>query len=179
MQATADIPQLSWRPTLIALAVLSLLIVASGVLTNAGILPIAADTNPLPQDELWFQLYFIGFGVLIGLVLPVLVLASGRQYAAIRAAYGPYVLVLLVQLVSEALFSALFFQAILAITGIVYTAYRLWQVWQGIGLLRADSSVPQPLRKRALGLLWLLLPAWAFNLVGVLLIYSLPLIIEA
>lgn len=159
------------RPALIHSLIVSLLATAAlallGVLAVRGVLPLTLDDDrPLGGWlRLWFQLT-----VVVGLVLPALALLLGWRRPAVRAALAPYLVTLLIQILTERVFSTLFFPLIVIPIGTLYTAYRLWQLWRAQRLVATTAIPPRWLRP----LLWLLLAHWTINLVAVLLIGQWP-----
>jgi hypothetical protein len=65
---------------------------------------------------------------LVSLALPAATLAVWGREAAVRRALVAYLVVLVVQISVEMVYSGLFFPDIVVLTGIVFTGYRLMQL---------------------------------------------------
>ncbi len=66
--------------------------------------------------------------VLTSVVFPLLALIRWRRYQNVRAVLLPYLGLLLVQIPTEILFTQLFFPNMVALIGMVYTSYRVYQL---------------------------------------------------
>ena len=102
---------------------------------------------------------------LVSLGLPVVTLAVWGRHAAVRRALLAYVVVLVVQISVEMVFSGFFFPDIVVLTGIVFTGYRLRQLG-GARRRFAAASGPSALGRAAVRCcLALGLVFWSANLV--------------
>ncbi len=123
-----------------------------------------------------FGVWMIAIAV-VALLLPLLALAFYGRYSSVRLALLPYVLVLIAQILTEVLFMRMFVSNIVVVTGLVYTSYRLWQLWSSRKYFRAMER-PTGFGRGAVGaLLSLGLIFWAANLLFLSLI-ALPRVVE-
>jgi hypothetical protein len=110
---------------------------------------------------------------LVSLVLPATTLAVWGRQTAVRSALLAYVVVLGVQIAVEVVFSGVFFPDIVILTGIVFTGYRLRQLY-GARLRFALAEGPSAVGRAAVRLcLSLGLAFWSANLAFLLLV-ALP-----
>ncbi len=161
-------------PNVIFTAAATALLALIGRAVADGAIPwIAPGERPLQEGftgwgAVAFQVWMIT-AVLLALVLPALALVVWRRQERIRRALLPYLLVLLAQIPTEVLFARLFFANISPVIGLVYTGFRLWQLWWLRRLLTVtheptgavDRTGYAPVR----ALLVLGLGFWSMNLV--------------
>lgn len=159
--------------TLIFFALSTAAVLLVGWLVLNGILPLATATtrSPTPFTRFWLQL-----GLVLGLIVPGIAFLAGIRTAVIRRAFGLYLLVLIVQIVSEMIISRWLFPDIVVVIGTIYTAFRLWQLWQAQTLIAAASQLVSPIRQLCRVILWLLLGFWTINMGLLLTIYWPPLL---
>ena len=102
---------------------------------------------------------------LVSLGLPAVTLAAWGREAAVRRALLAYMVVLVVQISVEMVFSGVFFTDIVVLTGVVFTGYRLRQLG-GACRRFAAASGPSALGRAAVRCcLALGLVFWSANLV--------------
>ncbi|GAP94241.1 hypothetical protein NIES2104_07520 [Leptolyngbya sp. NIES-2104] len=117
--------------------------------------------------KVWIQI-----AIAVGLLLPSVAFATGWRSPERRTVFGFYLLVLVVQILTEQICSEIFSRSLLVIIGTIYTVFRLWQLWQGRQVLgmnaqksNGSARVGQSTHPIVRGLLWLLLLFWAVNLI--------------
>ncbi len=116
-----------------------------------------------PAFRLWMTT-----AVILALALPLLVLAAWGRHASVRWALLPYVLVLAVQIATEIVLTRLFSTRPVAIAGLVYTSYRLWQLVRARAAFAA-APAPGGFARRGVDLILLAgLVFWSANLLVVL-----------
>jgi hypothetical protein len=106
--------------------------------------------------------------IFFGILLPGTAFFVWIHHPEPRKILGFYLLVLSVQIVTEQVLSGVLFSSIVVAIGTIYTAFRLWQLWQGQKLLAANSQTVVPHRKLLNVLLWLILLFWLSNLIMLL-----------
>lgn len=160
-----------WKTVLSFIASATLLILLSGWLIRANILPIQPQLN-YSEAEQNFVRVWIQIAIAVGLLFPSVALAIGWRSSVRRTVFGFYLLVLVVQILTESICSRIFDRSLLVIIGTLYTVFRLWQLWQGRQVLEMDAQrcndsarVGQSTHLIVHGLLWLLLLFWAVNLI--------------
>lgn len=110
---------------------------------------------------------WVVIAIFVGILLPGIAFFGWIRHPEPRRILGFYLLVLLVQIVTEQVLSGALFSSIVVVIGTIYTAFRLWQLWQGQNLLDTNSYVV-PHRKLLDVLLWLMLLFWLSNLIMLL-----------
>ena len=170
--------RVGWALDVLFVAGSTLVLAEIGGLVGAGALPWVVpgeEANLLGEFygslPAWGRAAFaayVGSAALLGLVLPAAaLLAWGCRDAAVRGALAPYALLLLCQVLVEFAFARVFFPNIVIFAGLIYTAYRVWQ------LRRARKAFPTGPRRglprrAARGLLVAGLAFWSVNLVFLL-----------
>ncbi len=154
----------SWKFILPFLGIFSIIVVVIGGFTVEQLIPIQLTINYSPQQfsfiKIWLKLA-LGLGV----ILPGLLLLSEVKNKPFRDSLGFYYLVLMAQLLSESLFRRWFSLSILVTIGILYTLFRIRQLWE-------IQQLPKT-SKFSTGLVSMILLFWIANLVVILTI-SLP-----
>lgn len=169
----------------VAAATLSL--AGAGVLVRAGLLPWVETGREAGLLELYESLgpraraafaAWQATGLLVAAVLPSLaLLAWGRRFVDVRRALVPYVLVLLAQVAAEALLAQVFFPNLVVLTGVLFTSYRLRQLWRSRLLISASRYTDRHQQRALRVLLTAGLAFWAANL-AFLLTVALPSILR-
>ncbi len=166
---------LQWRSSIAFLILATGLTGLVGTLTNLGTLPIARDID-YSSAQAQFIGIWLGAAVLIGVVLPFVGIWVWRGDRQIRTILGFYLFVLIVQIITEQALSAFWFPSLVAVTGMIYTLFRVAQLWQARQQVLKTTPPGQPSRRRFVRFLWILLVFWSLNLL-VLLTISLPAIV--
>lgn len=165
----------NWKTTISFLSLATLLILVIGWLTISGILPIEMAIDYSNSQFHFIQVWLV-IAIFIGILLPGTAFLLWFRYPAPRKVLGFYLLVLILQIVTEQVLSGVLFPSIVVTIGTIYTAFRLWQLWQGQKLLATNTQTVVPYRKLLEVLLWLILLFWLSNLI-MLLVLPWPIIL--
>ena len=146
-----------------------ILILFIGWLTMSGILPIdrAIDYS---NEQANFLKVRMTTAIFVGVLLPAIALGIWIRHPQPRKVLGFYLLVLIVQIVTEWVLSGVLFFSIPVTIGTIHTAFRLWRLWQGRKLLAANTRTIVPRQKLLNGLLWLILLFQSSDLLMLLLL---------
>lgn len=153
---------MTWKTALSFVALATLLTVVAGWLVSAGILPIKQNIN-YTDAGLQFIRVWIWLAIAIGLILPGVAFFVWINHPEPRKIFGFYLLVLIVQIMTEQVVSSIWLPSLVVLIGTIYTAFRLWQLWQGQQLLKTNQN--QLSYKPISGLLWFLFLFWLSNLI--------------
>ena len=142
------------------LATLVIAVVAGLAMTQlmGGNLQIKPSIQTTPSY--WHQ-----FVAVSGLIVPLLVRILWRKHPLVRHIFNAYLLVLAAQVITELLLVAQLTNDLIAIVGVLYSSFRLAQLWQA-QQLAADSKEVSPWLRF---LLFFLLGIWAINLLWLIL----------
>lgn len=166
---------LGWKKTITFLILTTLFILLTGWLVMTGMLPIKM-TMSYSEAEVNFIKFWVKVAILIGVILPGAAFLIWFYHPTARTILGFYLLVLIVQIITEQVLSKTLFPSIVVTTGTIYTAFRLWQLWQGQQLIAATTQLDKGNRVLLGSLLWLMLLFWLSNLV-MLLVLPWPIIL--
>ncbi|MBD2001106.1 hypothetical protein H6G00_31695 [Leptolyngbya sp. FACHB-541] len=155
---------MDWKTTLSFIVSATLLILLGGWLLEANVLPIPTELN-YSQTEQHLIRIWLQAAVVIGLILPGISFLAHLRRPRARSILGFYLLVLIIQIITEQILSGVFPSGLVLIIGSLYTAFRVWQLWQGQQLMRADAEKRSNRDRGLLGLLWLMLLFWSANLI--------------
>ena len=164
-----------WKTALSFVALATLLILLIGWLTISGALPVKLVINYSDWASRFIQFWIVA-AISIGLILPGIAFLVWIRHPEPRLILGLYLLVLIIQIATEHVLSSVLFPSIVVITGSIYTAFRLWQLWQGQQLMIRVAQTGTHSRTIMRGLLWILLLFWSSNLL-VLLVLVWPSIL--
>lgn len=164
-----------WKIILSFVLLATLLILLIGQLVISGALPIKMVMGYSNSEANFIQLW-VKVAVLIGILLPLIALLIWIRHPESRNVFGFYLLVLIIQIVTEQLLSKMLFPSIVVMIGTIYTGFRLWQLWQGLQLVTTAYRLGTRSRSLLNGVVWLLLLFWSINLV-VILVLSWPSIV--
>jgi hypothetical protein len=164
----------SWKTT-ISLSLATLLILVISWLTISGVLPIEMVIN-YSNSQFHFLRVWVIIAIFVGILFPATAFLLWLGHPVPRKILGFYLLVLITQIVTEQVLSGVLFSSIVVAIGTIYTAFRLWQLWQGQKLLASDTQAVVPYQKLLQVLLWLILLFWLSNLV-MLLVLPWPIIL--
>ncbi len=117
------------------------------------------------NSELKFIKFWLKLAILIGILLPGATFFVVFRHLKPRKVLGFYLLVLIIQIVTEQIFSTMFFPSTVVIIGTIYTTFRLWQLWQGQQVIATSTELGISSRRLLRGLLWLMLIFWLSNLI--------------
>lgn len=131
---------------------------------------ILSDTLPIEKtiDYSALQVNFIQIWIkiaaFIGLLLPIIAFFVWWRDLDSRKTLGFYLVVLIVQIAVEMIVSRVLFTSLVVMIGTIYTAFRIWQLWQGQQLVKAEVQINNYHSTIFSGLLWVLLLFWSSNL---------------
>jgi hypothetical protein len=129
MNSSISVP-LTWKTTLSSVIFATLLILLKGLLTISGASPIK-----MILDYSDFASKFIQVGVVvaicIGLLLPRTAFFVWIRQKEQRRVLGLYLLVLIIQIVTEQVLSSVLFPSIVVVIGSIYTAFRRFAIMAG------------------------------------------------
>jgi hypothetical protein len=155
---------MTWKITLSFVVSATLLTLAVGWLITTGAIPIQ-KTIQFSDAERAFMQVWMGLAIAIGLILPGVAWLIGFKYPQLRKILGSYLSVLIVQIITEQIFSSVVFPSLVVVIGTIYTTFRLWQLWQGHQLICTFQSSS---RKWISALLSILGLFWSSNLIMLL-----------
>ena len=175
----APVRPVGWAADALFLVASTLLLAGLGWAVGAGALPwvLPGESADLFDEfygslSAWGQaawVTYMGTATLLGLVLPAAaLLAWGRRDGAVRGALAPYAVVLLWQVLVEVAFARAFFPNVVIFTGLIYTAYRIWQLRRARQAFPATRGPAGFGRRATRGLLVAGLVFWSANLVFLL-----------
>lgn len=157
---------MTWKTIFSFVLFATLLTILVGWLTTTEAFPIQ-KTIPFDTTERSFIKLWLNLAILIGLILPSVAWLVWIRNSQPRRILGFYLFVLIVQIITERVFIKIAFPSLVVTIGTLYTAFRLWQIWQGQQLLR-QASWSSSGRKLMNALLWILGLFWGSNLIVLL-----------
>lgn len=160
---------MTWKTILSFIVSATLLVLLSGWLIRANLLPIQTEINYSEAERSFVQIW-LQVAIAIGLLLPGVAFLVWIRHAGARTVFGFYLLVLGIQIITEQIFSRVFSSSLLVIVGTIYTTFRVWQLWQGQQFLRVNAQSGNVRFSVAQGLLWLMLLFWSANLIFLLVV---------
>jgi hypothetical protein len=162
----AQVQQLPFTPksSLVFVVITTLVALLVGSLTQQGILPLTERIN-YSETASQFLSYWMMVAVGLGLVLPLLVWIYWWRDQELRYLWGLYLAVLVVQILTEQLLSAVWISSLVVTIGTIYTAFRIWQLITLQRLFSPQSSLKVPQKGFQRVLAWLLLPYLGANLI--------------
>jgi hypothetical protein len=152
---------MTWKITLSFVISATLLTLAVGWLIAIEAVPIQ-KTIQFSDAERGFMQVWMGLAIAIGLILPSVAGFIGFKHPQLRKILGFYLSVLMVQIITEQIFSSVVFPSLVVVIGTIYTTFRLWQLWQGQQLICTSHSSS---RKWISALLSILGLFWSSNLI--------------
>jgi hypothetical protein len=155
---------MTWKMTLSFVISATLLTLAVGWLIAAGSVPIQ-KTIQFSDAERAFMRVWMGLAIAIGLILPGVAGLIWFKQPQSRKILGFYLAVLIIQIITEQIFSSVMFPSLVVVIGTIYTTFRLWQLWQGQQLMGTFHSSR---RKWVGALLSILGLFWSGNLIMLL-----------
>jgi hypothetical protein len=166
---------LTWKTTLSFVTLATLLILLIGWLIKNQVLPVKTVIDYSAWETNFIQ-FWIWVAIGVGLLLPGIAFLVWLRYPEPRKILGFYLLVLLVQIITEQVLSSILFPSLLVIIGTIYTIYRIWQLWQSQQVVNKNTQLNTFNPKVLNSLLHLLLLFWSINL-AVLLVLCFPAIV--
>ena len=166
---------LTWKTTFSFITLATLLILLMGWLIKNQVLPVKTviDYSAWETNSIQFWIW-VAIGV--GLLLPGIAFFVWLRHPEPRKILGFYLLVLIVQIITEQVLSSILFPSLLIIIGTIYTVYRIWQLWQSQQVVNTNTQFNRFSQRVLKGLLQLLIFFWSLNLT-VLLLLCFPAIL--
>lgn len=165
----------SWKITLSFVGLVTLIILLMGWLIRSDALPLSQVIH-YSEPEANFIRLWVKIALAIGVLLPVIGFLVWIRDRDSRKVLGFYLLVLIIQIVTEQILSSLWFPSIVVIVGTLYTIFRIWQLWEGQQLIASTAQLGTGRSTILRGLLWLVLLFWLSNII-MLLILAWPSIL--
>jgi hypothetical protein len=166
---------LTWKTTFSFVTLATLFILLIGWLIKNQVLPIKTAINYNAWETNFIQ-FWIWVAIVVGLLFPSIAFLVWLRHPEPRKILGFYLLVLLVQIITEQVVSGVLFPSLLVIIGTIYTVYRLWQLWQSQQVVNINPQLNTSSQSVLKSLLQLLLLFWSINLT-VLLVLCFPAIL--
>ncbi|WP_261224643.1 hypothetical protein [Ancylothrix sp. D3o] len=94
-------------------------------------LPFSAEIG-FSEQQWSFLMWWVKLALVAGILLPIVLCVQAWQKPSSLAFWGSYLLVVAVQLISERAFSQWLVSSVVVPIGFCYTAFRLWQLLDGI-----------------------------------------------
>lgn len=156
----------TWKATLLFITFTTLILFPINWLILSEVLPIQKTINYSTSENNFIQLG-IKLAAFIGLLLPGVAFKISERYPELRKMLGFYLVILIVQIAAEQILSRVLFPSLVVFSGTIYTAFRIWQLWQGQQLVTATQlNNHNPILFSSL--LWLLVLFWSSNLIVLL-----------
>ncbi|MBD2068224.1 hypothetical protein H6F93_11945 [Leptolyngbya sp. FACHB-671] len=153
---------MSWRTSLAFVVLATLFMMLVGWLISNRLLPIRQTIEHseagLKFIQVWMQL-----AIAIGLVLPTIAFIAWFKRPKIRKIFGSYLLLLVIQIATEQIVSEVWLSSLVVVIGTLYTAFRVWQLWQGLQMIKTTQKRSR--YRLVSSVLWLLLLFWSSNLI--------------
>jgi hypothetical protein len=164
MQNSNDGDKLSmtWRTSLVFVVLATLTMMLVGWLISSELLPIR-QTIKYSEAGLKFIRVWMQLAIAIGLVLPIIAFIAWFKRPEVRKLFGFYLLLLVIQIAIEQIVSEVWLSSLVVVTGTLYTAFRVWQLWQSLQLMRTPQKRSRYRLVR--GVLWIMLLFWSSNLI--------------
>ena len=154
----------TWKTTLLFVICATLLWLQLNWLMLGDTLPIKKAMDYSTSETNFLKLW-IKIAVVIGVLLPGVAFFVWHRYPEPRKIMEFYLVVLIVQIVTESILSRVLFPSLVVITGTIYTVFRICQLWQGQQLVMAAAQINNHNLIIFSSLLWLLLLFWSSNLI--------------
>ena len=165
----------TWKPTLSFVTLATLIILLIGWLIKNNLLPVKTVINYSTWETNFIQ-FWLWVALVVGLLFPSIAFFVWMRCPEPRKILGFYLLVLLVQIITEQVLSSVWFPSLVVIIGTIYTIYRLWQLWHGQQIVNTNDQLNAANQRILRSLLQLLLLFWSINLT-ILLVLCFPSIL--
>jgi hypothetical protein len=145
---------MTWTTILGFVLFATLLTSIVGWLTATEILPLRQGIQYSDAERDFLRIW-LGLAIVIGVIVPAIAWVLWREQLTYQQILGFYLAALVIQIVTEQVFSSLGFPSLVVTIGTLYTLFRIWQIWQGYQLILAvpDNSLISALFG-VLGLFW-------------------------
>ncbi|MEH2044986.1 hypothetical protein [Nostoc sp.] len=110
---------------------------------------------------------WIWLAIAIGFIVPTIAFIVWFKYPEVRKVFGFYLLILVIQIVTEKIVSSVWLPSLVVSIGTLYTAGRVWQLWYEQQSLKT-TDLSQANFKIINSVLWVLLLFWSSNLIMLL-----------
>lgn len=164
--ALALLVEMTWSAALLFTLFATLLTIVVGWLTLAGKVPIQPKLVFKDAGQRFMQVW-IKLAIGLGIILPSLAWMIWIQDPEPRHILSLYLVVLLIQVVTEQIAGSIGLSGLVVTIGTLYTIFRLWQLWLGWHLVGIGSWNPLT-QDLTIALLCLLGVFWFSNLIMLL-----------
>lgn len=154
---------MTWKTIFSFVLFATLLTILVGWLTTTEVLPIQQSIRYSDAGRNFIRIW-LWVAIALGFILPSIAWIAWIKRSQPRRILGFYLLVLVIQIVTEQVSSRIGIPSLVVTIGTLYTAFRIWQLWQGQQLIHTNSSSPTLMS----ALLWLLGLFWSSNLIMLL-----------
>jgi hypothetical protein len=166
---------LTWKITFSFVTLATLFILLMDLLIKKHVFPVKTVINYSAWGTNFIQ-FWIWVAIIVGLLFPGIAFFVWLRHPETRKILGFYLLVLLVQIITEQILSSILFPSLLVIIGTIYTVYRIWQLWQSQQVVNTNTQLNTFSKRVLKKLLQLLLIFWSLNLT-ILLFLCFPVIL--
>lgn len=156
---------MAWKTSLTFVVLITFITMLIGWLSSVELFPIR-QTIAYSNVESQFIRVWLWLAIVIGLVLPTAALIVWFKHSELRTIFGFYLLVLIIQIMTEQIISSVWLSSLVVVIGTLYTAFRVWQLWQGLRLIQTTQAESRHQFPRSV--LWLLLLFWSSNFIMLL-----------
>lgn len=153
---------MTWKTLLSFVLFATLLTSIVGWLTATGMLPLRHGIQYSDAERNFLRVW-LGLAIVIGVLVPIIAWLVWREQLTYQKILGFYLAALVIQIVTEQVFSTIGFPSLVVTIGSIYTLFRLWQIWQGYQQIQ---TVPE--NSAMSGLLGLLGLFWFGNTIFLL-----------
>lgn len=174
MDGSSTNTSLTWKTTFSFITLATLFILLIGWFIKNRVLPVKTVID-YSAWEINFIQFWIWAAIVVGLLFPGIAFLVWLRHPEPRKILGFYLLVLLVQIITEQVLTSILFPSLLVIIGTIYTVYRIWQLWQSQQVVNINTQLNTFSQRVLKSLLQILLVFWSINLT-VLLVLCFPAI---
>ena len=165
---------MTWKTVLLFIVIATFVSLLSGWLIKANLLPIQTEIKYSEAEQNFVKIW-VKIALLIGggVILPGIIFLVGIGNPQLRTVFGFYLLVVIVQLLTERIASRVFPSSSVVIVGTIYTIFRVWQIWQGQQFLKLNTQsdiLSFAIFSITPILLWLMLLFWSANIIFLLVV---------
>jgi ribose/xylose/arabinose/galactoside ABC-type transport system permease subunit len=132
---------MTWKTILSFVLVATLLTILVGWLTTTEVLPIQQSIRYSNAGRNFIRIW-LWVAIALGFILPSIAWIARIKRSQPRRILGFYLLVLVIQIVTEQISSRIGIPSLVVTVGTLHTAFRIWQLWQGQQLIQMNSSSP-------------------------------------
>lgn len=175
MDGSSTNTSLTWKTTFSFITLATLLILLIGWFIKNRVLPVKTVIDYSAWETNFIQ-FWISAAIVAGLLFPGIAFLVWLRYPEPRKILGFYLLVLLVQIITEQVLTSILFPSLLVIVGTIYTVYRIWQLWQSQQVVNINTQLNTFSQRVLKSLLQILLVFWSINLT-ILLVLCFPAIL--